>query len=88
MSDNEDKDNLANLDEKRIEQLAKKGHYFSMLEKFELLRLKFVYNDNMTKREALDFITLLKYFNKYGHSEALKYSCEQMLKKYTEPHGL
>lgn len=89
MSDNkEEKKNVISLDDKRVERLTQRGHYFTMLEKFELLRLKFVYNDEMTKQEALSFITMCKYFAKYGHSEPFRYSCEQILKRYIEPHGL
>ena len=89
MSDNEGKkNNIVSLDDKRIERLTQRGHYFTMLEQFELLRLKFIYGDTMNKKEALDFITMCKYFVKYGHSEPFRYSCEQILKKYIEPHGL
>lgn len=88
MSNKEEKTNVVSIDEARIDKMKKNGHYYSMVEQFEMLRLKFLYNDEMTKQEGIDFVTYLKYFSIYGHSESFKYSCKKMLEKYVEPSGL
>jgi len=79
--------NITNIDEGRLKRLAEKGHYFSLLERFDVLRIKFVYDD-LNKEEAIKFITLCKYFIKNGHSESIRLSCHYMYKKYMQKQGL
>lgn len=88
MSEEKKPSTVSNIDNKRIEKLAQHGHYNSMLEQFELLRLKFIYGEEMNKEEGIKFITMAKYFAQYGHSEPFRYSCQLILKKYVTPHGL
>ena len=79
--------NITNIDEGRIKRLADKGHYFSLLEAFDILRIKFIYDD-LNKEEAIRFITLCKYFIKNAHSESLRLTCFYMHKKYMQKQGL
>jgi hypothetical protein len=79
--------NVISIDEGRIKRLADKGHYLSILEKFDILRIKFLYND-LQKEEAIQFVTLCKYFKKHGHSESLKLSCHYMYERYMKNQGL
>lgn len=79
--------NVTNIDDGRIKRLADKGHYGSLLERFDILRIKFIYDD-LQKDEAIQFITLCKYFTKNGHSESLRLNCHYMCKKYIQKQGL
>jgi hypothetical protein len=80
--------NIINIDQGRIKKLAEKGHYNSLLEKFDILRIKFVHDDLTDKEEAIKFVTLCKYFIKNGHSESLRLSCHYMYEKYMKKQGL
>jgi hypothetical protein len=79
--------NVVSIDEGRIKRLVDRGHYISLLERFDVLRIKFVYDD-LDREEAIKFITLCKYFIKNGHSESLRLSCTYMYKKYMKSQGL
>jgi hypothetical protein len=79
--------NVVSIDEGRIKKLVDKGHYISLLERFDVLRIKFVYDD-LQREEAINFITLCKYFIKHGHTESLRLSCSYMYKKYMQKQGL
>lgn len=79
--------NITSLDKGRIKRLKERGHYFSMLEKFDVLQVKFIY-DTLTKEEAINFITYCKYFMENGHSEAFRLRCYYIHKKYMEKQGL
>lgn len=94
MSDDEKKEleelvdnNITSIDKGRLNKLKKKGHYFSMLERFDVLQIKFIY-DTLTKEEATQFITYIKYFMENGHSEAFRLRCYYIHKKYIEKQGL
>lgn len=80
-------DNVINIDEGRIKRLKERGHYLTLLEQFDVLRVKFIY-DNLTKEEARNFVTLCKYFKDNGHSESLKLTCHYIYKRYMEKQGL
>jgi len=80
-------DNVTDIDDGRIRRLRENGNYISMLERFDLLRVKFIY-DTLDKEEATNFVTLVKYFKENGHSEALKLTCFYIHKKYIEGKGL
>lgn len=80
-------DNVTSLDKGRINRLKRKGHYFSMLERFDVLNVKFIY-DSLNKEEAITFITYCKYFMANGHSESFRLRCFYIYKKYMEKQGL
>ena len=89
MSENEDKkdDNTYSLDEAKLKKMHMRGHYNSMLEDFDKLLIKLSY-DTLTKEEALKFVTYIKYFKQYGHSEAMRLRCDYLYKKYVEKFNL
>lgn len=80
-------DNVVNIDQGRVKRLKEKGHYFTLLETFDVLRVKFIYDD-LNKDEARNFVTLCKYFKDNGHSEALRLTCFYLYKRYIEKQGL
>mgnify|MGYP001562927635 CR=1 FL=1 len=80
-------DNVTNIDEGRIKRLKERGHYVTMLEQFDVLRVKFIY-DQLDKEEATRFITLCKYLKENGHSESLKLTCHYIYQKYMKNQGL
>lgn len=80
-------DNIVDMDDLRVKRLTNRGHYISLLEQFDLLRVKFMY-DQLSKQEALRFVTLCKYFMEHGHSESLKLTCKYIYKRYMESYGL
>lgn len=86
MDKKEDMEKMAevtNIDEARIQRLGLKGNYVGILEAFEILRLKFVY-DTLTKEESINFITYCKYIMRNGHSEVVRLSAHYIYKKYIE----
>ena len=93
MSNEEDKkqelpSNLTHIDSARVKRLKERGHMMTMLEEFEVLRLKFFYDKLTDKQEATRFITLVKYFMENGPTEAMRLSCKLMYEKYIAKHGL
>lgn len=80
-------DNVINIDEGRVKRLKERGHYYTLLEQFDVLRVKFIY-DNLSKDEARNFVTLCKYFKDNGHSESLRLTCQYIYKRYMEKQGL
>ena len=74
---------VTHIDEARIQKLALKGNYYGILEEFEILRLKFIY-DTLTKEESINFITYCKYVMKNGHSEVVRLSAHYLYKRYIE----
>lgn len=88
MSDEKDDKEPSHIDQARIKRMKTRGHMMSMLEEFEILRLKFIYGKLEDKRDASRFVTLLKYFAENGPSEALRLNCKYMLEKYVEKFGL
>jgi hypothetical protein len=85
-----DKKKTLSFDDKRVEKLAERGHYPSLLEEYEMLRLKFLHEDldKITKEEAIKLTTLTKYMMKYGHSEPYKLNCKYFYEKYIKPFNL
>lgn len=81
-------DNLINIDKAKIQRLKQRGHQTSMLEEFEILRLKLLYDQEMDKKEATRLVLLTKYFMENGPSEAFRLSCKLMYDKYMLPYGL
>jgi len=90
MSNNEKTtlDNVFNIEEARIKKLKIKGHLPTMVEEFEILRTKMMYNQDMTKEEAIKLVTLTKYFMENGPTEPFRYSCKMLYEKYMKPQGL
>jgi hypothetical protein len=82
------KSNIINIDTIKLKRLHEKGHLPTMVDQYQLLRTKFIYNKDMTKEEALQFVTLVKYFMHFSPSEALKIDAEYMFTNYIEPYGL
>lgn len=82
-SDNEELATITNIDEARIMRLGLKGNYNGILEAFEILRLKFIY-DTLDKEESINFITYCKYVMRNGHSEVVRLSAHYLYKKYIE----
>lgn len=79
---------LNHIDEARVKKMKNKGHTMSMLEEFEVLRVKFFYDKLTDRQEATRFVTLVKYFMVNGPSEAMRLSCRLMYEKYMEKQGL
>lgn len=80
---------ISSIDDARLKRLHSKGQYFALLERFEVLRLKFVYEpESLTKDEAINFVTLCKYFIQNGHSEPMRLSAHYIYKKYIQGKGL
>jgi hypothetical protein len=84
----EEKNNLVSIDSAKIKRLKERGHIGSMLEEFELLRLKLLYEEPMNKQEASKLVTLTKYFMDNGPSEAFRLSCKFLYEKYIKPYNL
>ena len=80
-------ENVTSLDKARIDRMQKHGHYYTMLEKFEILRLKFIY-DTLDKEEAIAFVTLCKYFRDHGTSETMRLSAHYIFEKYIKGKDL
>ena len=79
---------ITHIDKKRLDHLTVNGHYNSMLENFETLRIKLLYDKELTKQEAIMLITLTKYFIRNGHNEAFRLSCEYLYERYIGPYEL
>ena len=86
MSDKKDK--VTSIDSKRVDRLVDRGHYMSIVEEFEVLRLKLLYDDKLEKQEAIRLVTLCKYIMKYGHSEPFKMSAKYLYERFMEPFDL
>ena len=84
----EELENLVSIDLARIKRMKMRGHYYSLVDEYEKLRLKFHYEKEMDKVEVIRFITLCKFFMENGHSEAFKLSCKYLFEKYMGRFGL
>lgn len=88
MSDDKDDKEPSHIDLARIKRMKVRGHQWSMLEEFEILRVKFIYGKLEDKQETTRFVTLIKYFMENGPSEAMRLNCKLMYEKYIEKYGL
>lgn len=79
--------NVTHIDDAKVNKLVKRGHYFSILEAFDVLRIKFSY-DTLNQEEARQFMVYIKYLIKNGHSEALRLQCKYIHDKYIKSQGL
>ena len=88
-TDNEaDVSNVVSIDKAKIQRLKQKGHLMTMLEEFEILRLKLLYDQDMDRQEASRLVLLTKYFMENGPTEDFRLSCKYMYQKYMEPWKL
>ena len=78
---------ISNIEDAIIKKMHVKGHYPSMLERFDILRIKFIY-DKLDSEEAKEFILLIKYLKLYGHSESIKLTCHYLWEKYIRDKGI
>lgn len=89
--DNEDEikkiASVSNIDDAKVRKMHRRGNYMSMLESFDALRVKFMY-DELSEEEARKFIVYIKYFLKNGHSEALRLQCYYLHKKFIQGQGI
>lgn len=76
--------NLVDITDARIKRLRERGHLVSMYEEFEILRIKFIYDDLKDRQDAIRFVTLLKYFMENGPSEAMRLNCKYMFDRYVK----
>lgn len=81
-------ENLTHIDEMRVRRLEENGHYYSILERFDLLCVKFYGGEVLDKEEARDFVLYTKYLLKNGHSDAMRERCRQINEKFIIPEGL
>lgn len=84
----DDEKKVTHIDSRRIRKLESNGHYYSLLEEFDLLRSKLIYNYSMDKKEAHRLVTLIKYFLKNGHNEAFKLQVQYLHDKYIKDFKL
>jgi hypothetical protein len=81
-------ENLVSLDEAKMRRMKKHGNTYAMVEQFEILRLKLLYDKPMNPEEAHNLVLLTKYFIQNGPSEAFRLSCKLLYEKYMEPYNL
>jgi transcriptional regulator len=80
--------NVTHLDKRRIEKLERNSSYFPLLEEFDTLRAKLIYNKRMSSDEAVRLVTLVKYFLKHAHNEAFRIHVEHIYDKYIKEYEL
>jgi len=86
---NDKKENkVTHIDTRRISRLEQKAHYGKLLEEFEILRAKLIYNKELTKREAYRTVTLIKYFLKNPYNESHKIHVQFLYDKYVKEYKL
>lgn len=76
--------NVVEIVDARIQRMRERGHLISMYEEFEILRIKFIYDDLKDRQDAIRFMTLLKYFMENGPSEAMRLNCKYMYERYVK----
>lgn len=93
MSDKKDENNLisinpvTDIDDAKVKRMHRRGNYITMLEAFDALKIKFMY-DELTESEARKFIVYIKYFLKNGHSEAIRLQCHYLHKRFIKGQGI
>lgn len=80
--------NVISIDVAKIKRMKTHGHLLSMLEEFEILKLKLFYDRLETKEEANRLVLLTKYFIANGPTENFRYSCQLLYDKYMKPYNL
>jgi len=79
---------VTHIDKKRINKLEEKAHYGRLLEEFEILRAKLIYDKKLTKQEAYRTVTLIKYFLKNPYNESHKIHVQFLYDKYIKEYEL
>jgi hypothetical protein len=80
--------NVSSIDDRRISRLLERGNLYSIIEEYEILRLKLLYDKELTKVEAIRLVTLCKYLMDNGPSEAFRLSCQYLYERYIKKFGL
>lgn len=80
--------NIVSIDEAKLRKMKRNGNTMAMLERFEMLRLKLLYDQQMDSEEARDLVLLTKYFMENGPTEPFRFSCKLMYEKYMKPYNL
>ena len=80
--------NIMHIDEARLRRMSKKGHTLSMLEEYEMLKLKFLYSKLDDRIEAMRLVTLCKYFMEKGPTELIRLSSSLFYDKYINGKGI
>lgn len=75
------KNNVVQIDSKRIEKLKTKD-YFKILDEAEVLRMKFQSGRIESHAEAYRFVTLCKYLMEFGNSESVKYGYKMIYHQF------
>lgn len=81
-------DNVLSLDNKRISRLVERGNIYGIIEEYEILRLKLIYDKEISKVEAIRLVTLCKYLMDNGPSEPFRLSCKYLYERYIKKYGL
>lgn len=79
---------VTHIDRQRVKRLEQKGHYFSLVEEFDVLRAKLIYNKHMDKKEAIRLVYLVKYFLKHAHNEAFRIHVQHIYDRYIKEYKL
>lgn len=82
-------DNISELDAARIKRLKVKGHYITLIDEYEQLRIRFSYEpSSLDQKDAIRFVTLCKFFMENGHTESFKLHCKYIYQRYMGKFGL
>ena len=76
--------NIVSLMDLRIQKLEENGDYHAILERFDLLSVRFFGGEILDQKEANEFVLYCKYLELNGHSEAMQVRCKQIIEKYLE----
>ncbi len=79
----EDNDKLSHIDLARLKRMSQKNLY-GLMETYDTLNTKFVYGVDLTKKEAIELITLSKFFMEYGPTEGVKIRARMFYEKYVK----
>lgn len=80
--------NIIDLDEQRIKRMKLRGNTMAMVEEFEILRLKLMYDKPLNQQEATKLVTYIKYFMVNGPTEPFRLNCKLLYERYVQPYGL
>ncbi len=81
-------ENVVSIDDMKLKRMKQRGNTIAMIEQFEILRLKLLYDQLTDKQEAYQLCLLTKYFMENGPTEPFRMSCKFLYEKYMQPYGL